>query len=170
MPRYADRPTVEAEVHIAAPPARVWPLVRDIAVVADTSEELQEAHWLPAPDGPAEGEAPAVGHRFRGRNSHPQAGEWETVSTVVECDEERRFSWAVMDTANPTATWLFTLTPVGEGTELRQWAQMGPGPSNLTKVIERMPDKEERIVAGRLREFRAGIERTLAGIKERAES
>jgi hypothetical protein len=47
---------------------------------------------------------------------------------------------------------------------------MGPGPSNLTTVIERMPDKEERIVAGRLREFRAGIERTLAGIKERAES
>ena len=104
--RYAEGPTVEAAVHVAAPPAQVWPLVRDIQFVADTSEELQEAQWLPAPEGPAEGEAPAVGHRFRGRNFHPQAGEWETVSTVVECDEERRFSWAVMDTENPTATWL----------------------------------------------------------------
>lgn len=168
--RYADRPTVEATVHVAAPPAQVWPLISDIGVVADTSEELQEARWLPAPDGPAEGETPAVGHRFRGRNSHPRAGEWETVSTVIECDGERRFSWAVMDTANPTATWLFTLTPVEGGTEVRQWAQMGPGPSNLTTVIEKMPDKEERIVAGRLREFRASIERTLAGIKERAET
>jgi hypothetical protein len=168
--RYAEGPTVEAAVHVAAPPATVWPLVRDIQFVADTSEELQEAHWLPAPEGPAEGEAPTVGHRFRGRNSHPQAGEWETISTVVECDEERRFSWAVMDTENPTATWLFTLTPVEGGTELRQWVRMGPGPSNLTTVIEKMPDKEERIVAHRCREWQQSIERTLAGIKERAES
>ncbi|GAA4861729.1 SRPBCC family protein [Actinomycetospora straminea] len=168
--RYTDRPTVEASVHVAAPPARVWPLVRDIGVVAETSEELQEAHWLPAPDGPGEGEQPGVGHRFRGRNAHPQVGEWETVSTVVECDEARRFSWAVMDPDNPSAIWRFTLTPVEGGTELHQWAQLGPGPSNLTTVIERLPDKEERIVAGRLREFRQGIERTLAGIKERAEA
>ena len=88
----------------------------------------------------------------------------------MECDEERRFSWAVMDTENPTATWLFTLTPVEGGTELRQWVRMGPGPSNLTTVIEKMPDKEERIVAHRCREWQQSIERTLAGIKERAES
>lgn len=167
--RYADCPTVEASVHVAAPPARVWPLVRDIGVVAETSEELQEAHWLPTPDGPGEGEEPAVGHRFRGRNAHPQAGEWETVSTVVECDEARCFSWVVMDPDNPTATWRFTLTPTADGTELRQWARMGPGPSNLNGVIERMSDKEERIVAGRVREWQQSIERTLAGIKERAE-
>ncbi|PVY96540.1 SRPBCC family protein [Actinomycetospora cinnamomea] len=168
--RYAEGPTAEAAVHVEAPPARVWPLVSDIAVVAETSEELQEAQWLPAPDGPAEGDAPAVGHRFRGRNAHPQVGEWETVSEVVECDEERAFAWAVTDPANPTALWRFTLRPVAGGTELRQRARMGPGPSNLTTVIERMPDKEERLVAGRLREWQQGIERTLAGIKQRAES
>lgn len=168
--RYADSPTVEATVHVEASPGRVWPLVSDIALVAATSEELQEAHWLPAPDGPTEGGAPAVGHRFRGRNAHPRVGEWETVSTVVECDEGRRFAWAVTDPANPTALWRFTLTPVAGGTELRQWARMGPGPSNLTSVIERMPDEEDRIVAGRCREWRRSIERTLAGIKERAES
>jgi hypothetical protein len=33
-----------------------------------------------------------------------------------------------------------------------------------------MPDKEERIVAGRLREFRAGMEANLSAIKERAEA
>ncbi|GAA4778290.1 SRPBCC family protein [Actinomycetospora chlora] len=168
--RYADGPTVEAAVHVDAPPARVWPLVCDIHLVAETSEELQEAHWLPAPEGPGDGATPAVGHRFRGRNSHPKAGEWETVSTVVECDEERRFAWAVMDTENPTALWRFTLTPADGGTELRQWVRMGPGRSNLNAAIERMPDKEERIVAGRCREWQQSIERTLAGIKERAES
>jgi len=168
--RYSDSPTVEAAVHVEAPPERVWPLVSDIALVAATSEELQEAHWLPAPDGPTEGDPPTVGHRFRGRNAHPQIGEWETVSEVVECDEQRAFAWAVMDPANPTALWRFTLTSVDGGTELRQWAQLGTGPSNLTTVIERMPDEEERIVAGRLREWQQGIERTLAGIKERAEA
>lgn len=33
-----------------------------------------------------------------------------------------------------------------------------------------MPDKEQQIVHGRLREFEAGISRTLSGIKESAEA
>ena len=37
-------------------------------------------------------------------------------------------------------------------------------------MIAEMPDKEERIVSGRLREFQAGIEANLAAIKERAEA
>lgn len=167
--RYADAPTTEAAVHVEAPPERVWPLVTDIALIAELSDELQEVEWLEC--GSAPGPAgPAVGSTFRGRNFHPQAGEWETVSTVVELDEGVTFAWAVMDTENPTATWRFTLTPTDGGTEVRQWVRMGPGPSFLTTVIARMPDKEERIVAGRLREWQASIERNLATIKERAES
>lgn len=50
---------------------------------------------------------------------------------------------------------------------LRQWARMGPGPSGLTAAIERWPDKEERIVEGRLREWRAGMERNLDAVRER---
>ena len=60
--------------------------------------------------------------------------------------------------------------PQDGGTALRQWARLGPGPSNITAVIAEMPDKEERIVAGRLREFQAGIEANLAAIKERVEA
>ena len=70
----------------------------------------------------------------------------------------------------PAALWRFELSPRGDGTELRQWVRLGPGPSHLTEVIESLPDKEERIVAGRLREFRAGIEANLDAIKERAET
>ncbi len=161
--RYADSPTTEASVYVDAPPERVWPLVTDIALIAELSEELQEVEWL-------EGAGPALGRTFRGRSAHPQVGEWETVSTVVEFDEGAAFAWAVMDTENPTATWRFTLTPTAGGTEVRQSARMGPGPSFLTTVIARMPEKEERIVAGRLREWQASIDRNLAAIKERAES
>ena len=46
---------------------------------------------------------------------------------------------------------------------------MGPGPSNLTPIIERMPDKEERIIRGRIAEWQAGIDANLATLKELAE-
>jgi len=88
---------------------------------------------------------------------------------VIACQAPREFAWIVEDPDNPTATWRFELTPDGDGTVLRQWARMGPGPSNLTAVIAAMPDKEERIVAGRLREWQAGIDANLAALKDRAE-
>ena len=40
MVRYADDPATQAEVHIAAPPGAVWPLVSDIALPARLSTEL----------------------------------------------------------------------------------------------------------------------------------
>jgi uncharacterized protein YndB with AHSA1/START domain len=161
--RYADGPTAEATVHVTAPPERVWALVSDIHLVASLSTELQEVEWL---DGAA---AAAPGATFRGRNRHPVAGEWTTTSHVVECEPPRVFGWAVQDPAHPTASWRFELTPRAGGTDLRQWARMGPGASNLTRVIEAMPEREERIVAGRLREFQAGIDANLAALKELAE-
>lgn len=161
--RYADGPTAEATVHVAAPAERVWALVSDIHLIASLSGELQEVEWL---DGAA---GPAVGATFRGHNQHPAAGTWTTVSHVVECDAPRVFAWAVQDPAHPTASWRFELAPRDGGTQLRQWVRMGPGPSNLNRAIEARPDKEERIVAARLREFQAGIQTNLAALKEMAE-
>ena len=83
---YADTPTVAAEIHIEAPPERVWRLVSDIFLMPELSAELQEVAWLDGVTGPA------VGHRFTGRNAHPAMGEWATVSTVTECDPPRRAS------------------------------------------------------------------------------
>jgi Polyketide cyclase / dehydrase and lipid transport len=161
--KFADGPTTEASVLVAAAPARIWPLISDIFLIAALSREVQEVEWLPGSTGPA------VGARFRGRSRHPVAGEWSTTSHVVQCEPPRVFGWAVGDPEQPAALWRFDLIPTGEGTRLRQWAQLGPGPSNLTGVIAAMPDKEERIVAARLREFRAGIEANLAAIRERVE-
>jgi hypothetical protein len=162
--RFAELPTTEATVHVAAPPERIWPLVSDIFLIAELSREVQEVGWLPGCTGPA------VGARFHGRNWHRSVGEWHTTSHVVRCEPPRVFSWAVQDPGHPAALWCFELTPQDGGTILRQWAQLGPGPSNITAVIAEMPDKEERIVFGRLREFQAGIEANLAAIKERAEA
>src|SRR5258708_34969581 len=81
--RYADCPTTEAELVIAASPAVVWPLVCDIAMPARFSSEFQGGQWLD------EGAEPALGAKFRGRNHHPAVGTWETVSTISEFEPER---------------------------------------------------------------------------------
>ena len=74
--RYADGPTVDAEVLVDASADRVWELISDIELPARFSSELQSAHWLDA-------SAPAAGARFVGRNAHPAAGEWQTTSVVT---------------------------------------------------------------------------------------
>ena len=160
---YADCPAVTAEVYIEAPPERVWDMVSDIFVMPGLSSELQEVAWLDGATGPA------AGHRFTGRNAHPEVGEWKTVSTVTECDQPHRFAWAVGDPGHPSATWRFTLRPDGAGTRLEQWMQMGPGRSFLNVAIDAMPDREAKIIFVRLREHEAGIKHNLAEIKQRAE-
>jgi hypothetical protein len=161
--RFADRPTTETDVYVAAPPERVWPLVTEIMTPAKFKTELQEASWVDA-DG-----APRLGARFTGRNFHPARGEWETTSTIVDFEPARRFGWAVGDPDVPSAIWRLELVPEGSGTRLRYWAQMGPGPSGMTVVIEKMPDKEERIIGRRLEEWQANMAATINGIKEMAE-
>jgi hypothetical protein len=47
---------------------------------------------------------------------------------------------------------------------------MGPGWSGLCVAISRMPEKEHKIVARRMEEFRVNMLATLTGIKELAEA
>lgn len=157
---------MEASTLVNATPETLWPLVTDIELIASLSTELQRVRWLDEGGG----SGVAVGRRFEGTNFHQARGEWCTTSSVIACTEPRVFSWAVENVEDPTAVWGFELTPTDEGTVLRQFAQLGPGPSGLSQVIARMPEKEERIVEHRLREFRAGIERNLAAIRELAET
>ena len=160
--RYADGPTTEAETLIDAPIERVWELVTDIELPTRFSEELLGVEWLGDERG-------VVGARFAGRNAHPAAGEWETTCFVTALEPQRTFEWAVSDPAHPSATWRFDLAEEDGRVRLRQWMRMGPAPSGLTPAIEAMPDKEERIVARRLEEHRANMQRTIDGVKALAE-
>ncbi|MEU3852175.1 SRPBCC family protein [Streptomyces sp. NPDC029554] len=162
--RYADRPTVEVTTWVAAVPERVWPLVSDVTRMPEFSEELQSAHWV---GGARE---PVVGARFVGRNRHDALGEWETTCTVLSCDPGREFSWAVGDPAEPSAVWRFALEPGDGGTTLSQWIRMGPGRSGLSFAIDAMPEKEQKIVFVRLREFERGMTATLERIRQQVEA
>ncbi|MFI0454204.1 SRPBCC family protein [Actinomadura sp. 6N118] len=160
---YADAPTVAAEEWIGASTETVWALVSDIQLMPELSTELQEVGWLDGHEGPC------VGARLRGRSSHPSLGDWETVSTIVECAAPFCFAWAVGDPAHPSSLWRFTLRPERGGTILRQSGQLGPAPSGLSFAITAMPEKEQKIVFVRLREFETGIKANLSAIKKRAE-
>jgi uncharacterized membrane protein len=161
--RYADNPTVQVQTWIGASQRRVWELVSDIELMPTMSQELQSIEWL---DGATE---PAVGAKFVGRSKHESLGEWATTSHVIECEPERVFAWAVQDPANPTAIWRFRLEPKNGGTELSEWMQMGPARSGLSFAIDRMPEKEQKIVFVRMREFEQNMAATLAHIKKLAE-
>ncbi|MHB9848348.1 SRPBCC family protein [Streptomyces krungchingensis] len=161
---YADRPTVEVTTWIAATPERVWQLVSDVELMPGMSSELQSVEWLDGATGPA------VGARFVGRSRHDSFGEWATTSTVVEAEPGRLFAWAVEDPAHPSAVWRFRLEPKDGGTELTQWMQMGPGRSGLSYAIDAMPEKEQKIVFVRMREFERNMTVTLDHIKNLAEA
>jgi hypothetical protein len=161
--RFADTPTTETDVYVAAPPAAVWPLVTEIMTPSRFGTELQEAIWMEPERGPC------LGATFKGRNFHPARGEWETTSTIVDFVPEQRFAWAVGDPDRPSAVWRLELAPEGDGTRLKYWARMGPGPSGITHLIEQMPDKEERIIARRLQEWETNMTATITGIRQLAE-
>ncbi|WP_308375051.1 SRPBCC family protein [Streptomyces sp. MUM 136J] len=165
---------MHCDVHVAAAVPRVWELVTDIRLPARFSPELQRVAWLDGAD------RPLLGARFEGRNHHRQLGDWRTVSHVVELDEQRVFAWAVtdadgrygeptLDPARSMARWRYELEAEDGGTRLRQSALVGPGRNGVTLAIERWPDREEEIVAFRLKELRAGMEATLHGIRKLAE-
>jgi uncharacterized protein YndB with AHSA1/START domain len=162
--RYNDLPTVEVSIEIAASPQHVWKFISDPTLIPEFSQELQAVEWL---DGLTEAR---LGGRFVGHSKHASLGVWSTTSYIVEYEPLRVFAWAVDSVDNPSASWRFTLEPDSGGTVLRQWAQLGPGPSGLSAAIERMPDKEQKIVFVRLREFEAGMLSTLSAIKGRAEA
>ena len=170
--KLSDAPTTEVSVTIDAPVARVWELVTDLNVPAGTSPEFSGADWL---DGAS---APAVGARFIGRNAHAALGQWETTSTVTVVDPEREFRYAVGDVDEPMAVWTYRLEPEDDGdgggegdgrVRLTQVAQIGPGRSGLSFAIDRMPEKEERIVERRLLEHAASMRANLEHIKALAE-
>lgn len=161
--RYAGNPTVEVRAWIDAPPEQVWRLVSDIDLMPSMSDELQSVEWLDGADGCE------LGARFLGRSKHEALGEWATTSHVVEFEPGRVFAWAVEDPTHPTAIWRFRLEPRDGGTELSQWMQMGPARSGLSRAIDQMPEKEQKIVFVRMREFERNMTATLGRIKQMAE-
>jgi uncharacterized protein YndB with AHSA1/START domain len=161
--RMSDHPSLEVSLTVAAPPERVWALASDITRVGDWGGECVGAQWVDGAD------SPAVGARFLGHQVREDR-KWETTSVIIESQPSVSFAWAVGDPANASATWRYQLASDGSGgTVVRYRAVMGPGPSGLTDMIAEMPDREDSIIASRLKEQERNMTATLHAIKRAAE-
>ncbi len=142
----------------------VWRIVTDLNTPALTSTEFRGAHWIDGADGPA------VGARFVGRNEHSAIGAWESTAQVVAADENSEFAYVIGAADHPGSRWTYRIEPADVGVRLSQRVQIGPGPSGISRAIEKMPDKESRILQRRLGEHEANMRANLAKITELAES
>ncbi|MEM9515182.1 MAG: nitroreductase family protein [Actinomycetota bacterium] len=163
-PTLADGPGTIVEVDVAAKPSAVWELVTDIEMPVRFSEELIGARWADGFDGPA------LGAQFIGRNQHSAIGEWEVPCFVDRYVEGAEFGWAAVDRDNPGARWWFEVHDIAGATRLRFGLVLGPGPSGLTPAIERMPEREPRILQRRIAEHRANMQRVVDGVRDLAEA
>ncbi len=174
--RYAEAPSIHADVLVEAAQEAVWNLVVDVERQVASSRELQRVEWVECAS------SLALGTCFVGHNQNELLGEWRTLSRVVEFERERTLSWVVVDVderfclpststsvVEPMATWRFDLEPVTTGTHLRQSVLIGPGRSGLSLAIDRMPEREEELVAYRVEQLRRSMEATLSALKADAE-
>ena len=157
-------PAVEVYADIAAPIEHVWDLVSDISLMPAFSTELQSVEWVEGFD------EPCLGAQFLGTNRHAAIGVWTTCSHITEFDPPRAFEWAVGNPDSPAAVWRFDLASATDGTRLRYAARLGSGKSGVTMMIDREPDRADEIVDNRMRQWVAGMEAVVAGLKTIAES
>jgi hypothetical protein len=164
--KYSDCPTVTVSIEVDASAATVWDLVSDIGLPSRFSSEVSGAEWIDGAHGPA------LDARFVGHSAHDAIGEWTTTCIITGFEVERVFEWSVIGRdGDVSSIWRYTIDDRGDGSVgLDFWFQMGPGRGGLNYAIDRMPDKEERIVARRLEEHRSNMERVLSGVKQLAES
>ncbi|GAA4744342.1 SRPBCC family protein [Gordonia alkaliphila] len=157
--RLRDNPIIEVSRKLDCTPEQAWALVTDIALPTRADGELVGVEWLDDAD------AVAVGARFAGHNRNEVLGEWTTTSVVTEVEDGRRWVWSVgTDDAEPWALWGFEVDPAREGVVVRQWGRFGPGDSPLRGMIAAQPEKEARIIAGRMAVWQAGMEANLAAL------
>ncbi|MEP1123157.1 MAG: SRPBCC family protein [Ilumatobacter sp.] len=164
--KYADCPTTETTIDIAAPASVVWDLVSDIELSSKFSSEVSGADWVEGHAGPS------LDARFVGHSAHDAIGEWSTTCVVTGFEAGRLFEWSVLGTEGTVSSiWRYTIDDLGDGNvRLSHRFQMGPGRGGLNFAIDRMPEKEERIVANRMAEHELNMKAVLDGVKDVAES
>lgn len=123
------------ERHIPAPPQVVYDLVADVTRMGEWSPETTEAEWIDGATGPA------VGARFRGRNTLGK-NSWSTKPTVVAAERGREFSFEVPGKAGPR--WRYQFVAEGDGTRVTESVdQSTPSPA-LIRFFQRRAGVTDR--------------------------
>ncbi len=143
---------VEVVEVLPAPPARVFALLTDVERMAGLGPEHSHAQWRDDRRG--------VGAVFVGSNERDGRG-WNVPCHVVEHEPATRFAWSTGDPEQPSATWSYQLEPVEGGTLVTQVFRHGPGFTYLRRFVEKYPEREQELVAGRAAELEQNMRRVL---------
>ncbi len=153
----------QESVTIDVSPEMLYDLVSDISRTGEWSPICTSCWWDENPDSgvPQAGE---VGAWFTGHNELPNRT-WETRSQVVAAERGREFSWIVGGTY---VRWGFTFVLGETGTTMTEtWDFL---PAGIAMFEEKFGESAQRAIADRTRDALDGIPKTLAAIKQIAES
>lgn len=143
-------------IHVAADPQTLYEMVSDVTRMGEWSPICRACWW-------DEGDGPAVGARFTGRNETSERT-WETRSQVVAADPGRTFAWEVND---GWVYWGYSFEPMDGGTKLTEsWEFL---PKGVAGFREYFGDQADTEIDKRREAARTGIPATLAAIKRAAE-
>jgi uncharacterized protein YndB with AHSA1/START domain len=147
-------PLLQAEIDIAAPPAKVWALVSDLRLMPQWSPQCRMMRAL----GPLRQGTRTINFNRRGRMF------WPTTSRITEFVPDRKLAFRV--TENNTV-WSYELEPTATGTRLieSRHAENGVKPMSNALVNSLMGG-----VSNFEQELREGMNDSLARIKAAAEA
>jgi uncharacterized protein YndB with AHSA1/START domain len=127
----------EAQIHISAPPEKVYDLVSDVRRMGEWSPETVKGEWIDGATGPA------VGARFKGSNKR-RFIRWSTKPEVVAAEPGREFAFVTPGSGSTKWTYHFE--------------QSADGGTDATESFELLSDMPQYIL---------WADRYLLGIKDR---
>lgn len=149
--------TYSDSITVHAPAQAVYELVSDISRTGEWSPTCVRCEW----DDPA---WTGVGATFTGYNETPSRS-WQTTSTVIAAEPGSRFAWEV---GNGFVRWSYDLRPAGDDTNVSEtWTFL---PAGLEFFAEKFGDEAAEAIETRTQRAKDDIPRTLARMKQIAES
>jgi len=144
-----------AQIHIAAPPLRVYELVTDVTRMGEWSPECYWCEWLDAAT------TASVGARFRGYNRRGRY-RWERTAIVQTADAGHEFAFVTVNdrTGRHETHWQYTMEPSRMGTLLTEQFEF---------VWCSITNRAVEMFLPRGRQVQHGVEETLTRIKRAAE-
>ena len=145
-------------ITVEASTETLYDIVSDITRTGEWSPVCRSCWW------DDESEAGQVGAWFTGQNEALDRT-WQTRSQVVAAERGREFAWVV---GGSFVRWGFTLTPAQTGTTLTEsWEFL---PDGIAMFEQKYGSEAASEIADRTQQALDGIPKTLAAIKQIAES
>ncbi len=149
--------TGSVQVHIDAPPGRVWALLSHLDRMGEWSPECYRVEWEDGASSPA-----VPGARFRGWNRYGLL-KWSVACVVKTAVPEKELSWSTLVRGKEMVTWTYRLEPSGGGVDLVESFEV-----HWLPISARIA--EDYLMADRDRRREQAMRQTLGRIKVLAEA